>query len=563
MTIHDLLADYRSGKRTPAGVVGEIFEKIRTGGERPVWISVREESDVLQEVASLDPSLPLWGIPFAVKDNIDVEGLATTAGCPAFMRTPDRSAPVVERLRSAGAVVIGKTNMDQFATGLVGTRTPYGVCSSVFNSDYVSGGSSSGSAVAVAQGLVAFSLGTDTAGSGRVPAAFNNLVGLKPTRGLLSTEGVFPACRSLDCVSIFANDLEDATLVLRQAMGAVAGEPWSRPFSPPRARAGIIRIGIPRAEQLEFFGDPDAARIFDGAVERFRESGCEIMEVDVSDFLAAAKLLYEGAWVAERDHAFGGFLREHPGEVDPTVLQIVTGAPARSAVDAFDGFYRLEELRARTAPLWNEMDALLVPTTPTIHRIADVQADPVWLNARLGTYTNFVNLLDLCALAVPAGFRADGLPLGVTLVGPAFHDFRLAAIAGGVSRRDGIVPIAVVGAHLEGQPLNTQLTDRGAVLARRTITAPCYRLHALETVPPKPGLARVAAGGGSIEVEVWEMPVENFGSFVALVPPPLAIGSLELADGTWVKGFVCEPAPLADAPDITAFGGWRAYLSSR
>ncbi|MDX2080978.1 MAG: allophanate hydrolase [Terrimicrobiaceae bacterium] len=544
----------------PADRIRETFRKIRETGPQPIWIHVRDEADVLAELEALDPALPLYGVPFAVKDNIDVAGIPTTAACPAFAYTPTETAPAVRRLQDAGALLIGKTNMDQFATGLVGTRTPYGICSSVFNPDYLSGGSSSGSAVAVASGLVAFALGTDTAGSGRVPAAFNGIVGLKPTRGLLSTRGVVPACRSLDCVSIFAKTTDEALTVLDIAAGHDPHDPWSRPFPTLAGRSGPVRIGIPHEDQLEFFGDDEAARIFAEGAARFE--AFETVRVDISEFLEAARLLYGGAWVAERDHAFGAFLREHPEAVDPTVFRIVTGAPPRSAVDAFSGFYRLQELRKQTEPIWESIDALLLPTTPTIYRIVDVINDPITLNSRLGTYTNFVNLLDLAAIAFPGGLRRDGLPAGLTLVGPAFHDHRLATLAGfGIPDRQTI-PLAVVGAHLTGQPLNGQLTERGATLLRTTTTSPDYRLHALDTVPPKPGLVRVPDGGVAIEVEVWDMPVDQFGSFVALIPPPLGIGSIQVADGSWVKGFICEPAPLEAAPDISHFGGWRNYRAS-
>lgn len=559
MKISELRAAYSSGTLTPADVVRQVFSNIWSSGERPVWISVRSEEDVLADLAAADPAAPLYGVPFAVKDNIDVEGMPTTAACPAFSRVAATSAFVVSRLRQAGALLIGKTNMDQFATGLVGTRSPFGACSSVYGEEFISGGSSSGSAVAVASGLVAFSLGTDTAGSGRVPAAFNNLVGLKPTRGLISTEGVVPACASLDCVSIFAGDVEDAMCVFDVAAVACESDPWSRAFVAPAAKTGPFRLGVPPANHLEFFGDSEAARLFSESVERFRATGAEIVETDVSGFLDAARLLYGGGWLAERDHAFGDFLREN--EVDPVVKSVVLAADRLTARDVFEGFYRLQAVRSRTEPVWQTIDALLVPTTPTIYRHEEIAREPVLLNSRLGTYTNFVNLLDLCALAIPAGFRADGLPLGVTLVAPAFHDRILAQFAAGEFRRTGLVQVAVVGAHLSGQPLNSQLTERGARLVSGTRTSPRYRLHALETTPPKPGLVRVGEGGAAIEVEVWEMPVEKFGSFVALIPPPLGIGSVELEDGSWVKGFLCEPLALADAPDITAFGGWRGYLN--
>lgn len=561
MTIPELIHLHRRGAPAVRETIAAVYRAIAARGDDAVWIHLRPEEEVLAEALTLDASLPLYGVPFAVKDNIDAAGIPTTAACPAFARTPGQSATVVAKLRRAGALLIGKTNMDQFATGLVGTRTPHGACRSVFHRDYISGGSSSGSAVAVAAGLVAFSLGTDTAGSGRVPAAFNNIVGLKPTRGLLSLHGVLPACASLDCVSIFARTVGDAVAVLDLAAGPDPADPWSR--TPPVSYPCPARVRLGVGQHLEFFGDDDSARLFASAVEKFRTQGCEIVPVDLAPFLEAARLLYGGPWVAERDLTVGDFIRSHPGETDPVVRQIITGGPPRSAVEAFAGLHALQRLQALTAPVWGKVDALLLPTAPTIYRVEEILANPIELNSRLGTYTNFVNLLDLSALAVPAGFRPDGLPFGVSLVGPAFADSLLADIAGGTRTARHLVRLAVVGAHLSGQPLNHQLLERRATLVATTTTSPHYRLHALPTAPPKPGLVRRADQGRPIEVEVWEMGTEAFGSFTNLVPPPLAIGNVELADGSWVKGFVCEPEPLHDAPDISSHGSWRAYLAAQ
>lgn len=560
MTISSIRNDLQTGARTIEELLEGIYRSIARRGEDSVWIFLRPQDEVLQEALSMDSSLPLFGVPFAVKDNIDVAGIPTTAACPAFAFTPAESAFVVQKLRDAGALMIGKTNMDQFATGLVGTRTPHGACRSVFHPNYISGGSSSGSAVAVAAGLVAFSLGTDTAGSGRVPAAFNNIVGLKPTRGLLSMRGVLPACASLDCVSIFANTVEDANTVFKIAATPDPCDPWSRTVPKLPARHAIVRLGVP--QKLEFFGDTESEKLFHASVEKFLTQGCEIIPVDFDPFLETARLLYGGPWVAERDYSVGDFIRQHPDDTDPVVRGIIAGGTPKSAVEAFRGIYELQRLRSTIAPVWNRIDALLVPTAPTIYRVDDVLANPVELNSRLGTYTNFVNLLDLSALAIPAGFRPDGLPFGVTLVGPAFEDKWLASIARNQSKIRDIISVAVVGAHLSGQPLNHQLTDRRARLQRTTTTSANYRLHALPTQPPKPGLLRRTGEGMPIEVEIWDMPIEEFGSFVALVPPPLAIGSLELADGTLVKGFVCEPEALETSPDISHHQGWRAYLRS-
>jgi allophanate hydrolase len=515
---------------------------------------------------------PLAGMTFAIKDNIDLAGLPTTAGCPAFAYQPERSAFVAERLIKAGAIPIGKTNLDQFATGLVGTRSPYGACSSVFDERYISGGSSSGSAVAVAQGLVDFSLGTDTAGSGRVPAAFNNLVGLKPTRGLLSTTGVVPACRSLDCVSIFAKDCDLARRVWNIARGFDAGDPFSRVIGPGQDAApwlgGAFRFGVPAPEHLEFFGDEEAEALYQKALDDLEKLGGERVEIDYAIFRAAAELLYSGPWVAERLAAIQEFMETHADEMNPVVREIISGARRYSAVDAFEAEYKLRELRRRSEAEWRKIDVMVLPTTGTIYTHEAVAAEPIKLNTNLGYYTNFVNLFDLAAVAVPAGFRANGLPFGVSFIGPAFSDDALLSLAdfhhrgNAMSGPAGCVTIAVVGAHLNGQPLNWQLTERGARLMKTCRTAAEYRLYALHgTVPPKPGLVRDSQYEGSgIEVEVWAVPENLFGGFVASVPAPLGIGSATLDSGEVVKCFICEGYAIEQATEITSFGGWRNYL---
>ena len=547
-----------------------IYDRIERKGMQPVWISLAPREQAMQKSASVAADLPLAGVPFAVKDNIDVAGLPTTAGCPAFAYRAERSATVVERLSAAGAVLIGKTNMDQFATGLVGVRSPYGACSSVFDERYISGGSSSGSAVAVAQGLVNFSLGTDTAGSGRVPAAFNNLIGVKPTRGLLSMRGVVPACRSLDCVSIFTRTVAEAAAVLEAAAGYDAEDPFSRRAeTSPIVGIGPFRFGVPHAEQLEFFGDEAARELFAAAIVRMEAAGGERVEIDYAPFRDAAALLYQGPWVAERTAAVGAFLAEHGEEAHPVVRRIIEGGAQYSAVEAHRAAYRLAALRRATEREWARMDVLLLPTTGTIFTHEQVAAEPIARNTDLGFYTNFVNLLDLAAIAVPAGFRANGLPFGVTLMGPAWSDPALLRLAARYQQEDppplaaGWLEVAVVGAHLSGQPLHHQLLDRGARLVAKTHTAPDYQLFALaNTTPAKPGLVRTPGESGpGIEVEVYALSAERFGSFVALIPPPLGIGSVQLASGDWVKGFICEPAGLAGAANITAYGGWRAYLA--
>jgi allophanate hydrolase len=533
--------------------------------ERPVWISgvpARKASDGA-----------LQGLSFAIKDNIDYAGVPTTAGCPAYAYTPSKSAFVVDALEKAGAVAIGKTNLDQFATGLVGVRSPYGACSSVFHTDYVSGGSSSGSAVAVATKQVDFALGTDTAGSGRVPAAFNNLIGLKPTRGLLSCSGVVPACRSLDCVSIFTRDVATARRVFSAAAVYDPADAFSRRFAPTGFpwSSGTFRFGYLREEQRQFFGDTEAARLYSQSLDQLQRIGGQPVAIDYAPFQEAAQLLYAGPWVAERRAILGAFLTQHEADIHPTVHRIISGADRFSAVDAFLASYKLMEARRRTEATWQEIDLLALPTTGTIYKIAAVEADPIQLNTNLGYYTNFVNLLDLAAIAVPAGFRPNGLPFGITLMAPAMSDTALLDVAAryqgeapALTVPPGCVALSVVGAHLTGMPLNHELTSRGARLLQTTRTAPPYQLfHLADTKPPKPGLRRTPdfAGPGII-VEVWAIPTEAFGSFVANVPAPMGIGMLELADGSWVKGFLCEAYALETARNITHFKGWRAYIKS-
>jgi allophanate hydrolase len=585
---------FASSAVTPTEVVEDVYSRIESYGLHPVWIHLVSKADAVARAKSLESSidarkLPLYGVPFAVKDNIDVAGIPTTAGCPAYAYTPSRTAFAVQKLLDAGAILIGKTNLDQFATGLVGVRSPYGACSSVFDDDYISGGSSSGSAVAVARGLVSFSLGTDTAGSGRVPAAFNNLIGLKPTRGLLSTAGVVPACRTLDCVSIFALTCSDAHAVLQSAGTFDSADPYSRPkpyTGPVGFSSARFRFGVPPSSALEFFGDDAAASLYAEAVETLSALGGEKVEIDYEPFRAAASLLYSGPWVAERLAAIRTFANDHADDMHPVVRQIITGASRFSALDAFSNAYLLADLKRLADAQMAHIDFLMLPTTGTIYTKDAIEKDPIGLNTNLGYYTNFVNLLDLSAVAVPAGFRDNGLPFGITLIGPAFADKALLGIADRFHRAksetigahlnqlsaspaisspecpDGYVPIAVVGAHLTGQPLNYQLTERNSYLMKTCLTASGYRFYALSnTTPPKPGLARVPGfDGPGIELEVWAMPQVHFGSFVAAIPPPLSIGTVELADGTNVKCFLCEPFALEAATEITAFGGWRGYL---
>jgi len=519
------------------------------------------------------PGLPFSGLTFAIKDNIDLAGVPTTAACPAYAYSPQKSATVVERLIDAGAIPVGKTNMDQFATGLVGTRSPYGACSCVFDERYISGGSSSGSAVAVATGQVDFALGTDTAGSGRVPAAFNNLVGMKPTRGLLSTSGVVPACRSLDCVTILTRTCREAARVFEVACGFDPSDPYSRVPGPGQGAApwatGAFRFGVPSPAEMAFFGDDAASALFQEAVADLQSLGGTPVRIDYSLFKAAAELLYSGPWVAERLAAIGQFLETHGADMNPVVRDIIAGARRFTAVDAFHAEYKLRQLRRATEAEWARVDVLVLPTTGTIYTHEAVAADPVRLNTNLGYYTNFVNLLDLAAVAVPAGFRPNGLPFGISIIGPAVTDRGLLALACRYLHEpiDGTVPgciaVAVLGAHLSGQPLNWQLSERGARLLKTCRTRPDYRFYALEGAIPKPGLVRDEGfAGPGIEVEVWAVPEDQFGSFVAAVPPPLGIGNAVLDDGATVKCFICEPYAIAGAREITAFGGWRKYLES-
>jgi allophanate hydrolase len=590
LSICDLRADYLAQRFTPAEIVARLMDRADRAEERHIWIRRLTHDEVMRHVQALEPrsieTQPLYGIPFVIKDNIDLAGVPTTAACPRFAYVPSRSATVVQRLLDAGAIPLGKTNLDQFATGLVGTRSPHGACRNSFDGRYISGGSSSGSAVAVATGLASFSLGTDTAGSGRVPAAFNNLVGLKPSLGRLSTRGIVPACRSLDCVSIFALTAGDATRVLDAAESFDALDPYSRELG-NRAIPGR-HFGVPYAEQLQFFGDAEYERLFDAAIARLESLGATRVEIDFAPFLDAARMLYEGPWLAERYAAVGRFMDANPGALFPVTEQIIAGGKHASAADAHEAAYKLKTLQRAAAAAWAQADFIVTPTAGTIYTIAAIAADPIRLNANLGHYTNFMNLFDLAGVAVPAGFRADGLPFGVTLVGPASSERALLAPADALHRASvstlgatqlrlpppsaatpplavGYVALAVCGAHMEDLPLNPQLRDRGAYLVRRTRTAADYRLLALPGGPPeRPGLIRVPAGGAPIEVEIWALPVEQLGSLMTGIPAPLGLGRVKLQDGAEVSGFICEglAAAGAGAGANTRVGGWRAYLAS-
>ena len=596
-TLADWSAAYRAGAE-PDALLPALRQRLaQSAGDAAVirLISADELGVRLDELArlaaahpdreSLLRALPLYGVPFAVKDNIDIAGVDTTAACPAFAYRAPRSAEVVRRLEAAGAVWVAKTNLDQFATGLVGTRSPYGRPASAHAPQRISGGSSSGSAVLVARGDVPFALGTDTAGSGRVPAGFNQIVGLKPTPGRVSNNGVVPACRSLDCVAVFALSVDDAAAVLALIEGPDAGDAYSR-FEPGAAAwPQRLRFGVPAAP--EFFGDAGYAGAWPRALAQLAALGHEVVPLDFQVLDRVAELLYEGPWVAERHAAVQPLYERAPEAFDPVVHAVIERARRFSATDAFRGQYRLRELAAQAAGVWGRCDALMVPTAGGHPTFAEVDADPIGVNARLGRFTNFVNLLGWCALALPAARTEAGLPFGVTFIAPGGSDAALARFgqawqercamplgATGVAppprrrgsgwpRSEAQLPIAVVGAHLSGLPLNGQLLERGATLLATTHTAPRYRLHALRgTTPPKPGLVRDVAQGRPIALEVWAMPQRQVGSFLALIPAPLGLGSVELADGAFVHGFLCEAHAVAQAPDVSHFGGWRAYLAS-
>jgi allophanate hydrolase len=590
-TVAEIVAAHRTGRLSPAQTVARSYQRIRDHDDPAVFIGLREEKDALAEAERLSATdaaaLPLFGVPVAVKDNIDVLGLTTTAACPDFAYKPSHDATAVARLRAAGAIIIGKTNLDQFATGLVGVRSPYGIPKNPIRDDLIPGGSSSGSAVAVSAGLVPLSLGTDTAGSGRVPAMLNNIVGLKPSLGMVSTAGVAPACRTLDCVSVFSLTVDDAAA----ALAAMAGPDGADPFSRDRPLGEItrwpahLRLGVPRNGQLIFFGDMAAEAAYGDALKRWTALGARLVEFDMEPFYETARLLYEGPWVAERYLVIRDLLASSPDSIHPVTRDITAAGARLTAAETFSALYRLQALRRIAERAFANFDAIVLPTAPTVYTTAQVLANPIELNSRLGTYTNFVNLLDLCGLALPAAIRPDGNPFGITLLAPAGQDALLASI-GRVFHADtrlaigakGLTPpplaplparadaediaVAVVGAHLSGMALNGELKALGGRLLEAAVTAPDYRLYALDTTPPKPGLLRGEAGKGSaIELEVWVLSPAAFGEFVAAVPPPLSIGTIRLADGRSVKGFIVEAVALEDARDISSFGGWRAYMA--
>lgn len=593
-----LAAAYAAGDLIPLDVAGAVIARVAARGEDAVWITrvpdhdVRAAARALQERWAEGQRPPLYGLPFAVKGNIDVAGLPTTAGCPAYAYQPDATATLVQRLLDAGALLVGTTNLDQFATGLSGARSPYGSVVAPADPHRIAGGSSSGSAVAVAAGLVSFAIGTDTAGSGRVPASFTGTVGVKPSRGLVSTRGVVPACRSLDCPSVFTLSVADGAAVLSVLAGYDEADPFSRklgPVAPVPAPLDLsrLRVGVPAGLHLE---DDEARTAWQVALDRLAGLGATSVPVDLIPFEAAGRLLYQGSWLAERWAAVGGFVAAHPDHVHPVVARVLDGGAQITAVEAFRDAERLAVLRRTTEATWSAVDVLLLPTTPTHPALAAVEADPIGLNAQLGRWTTFANLLDLAAVAVPSALTPTGVPVGVSLLAPAGSDDLLLSVAAAWERAVGLpagatgcplltppparaaapappgtgVLLTVVGAHMSGLPLNNALVTVGGRLHASTPTAPSYRLMALPGGPPRrPGLVRVTSGGASVEAETWEVPQAALSDLLVAVPAPLAIGTVELADGTTTLGFICEAAGAHGAQDITAHGGWQAYLASR
>lgn len=612
MSIHALHESYRSGSLSPTQLMADIRQRAQDYDEHNIWIHLlteKEQSSYIEALAEKDiETSPLWGIPFAIKDNLDLVGIPTTAACEAFSYKPTETAFVVAQLIDAGAIPVGKTNMDQFATGLNGTRSTWGACKNAFNKDYISGGSSSGSAVAVALGLATFSLGTDTAGSGRVPACFNNLIGLKPSRGLLSATGLVPACRSLDCITAFAYNTDDANTVLSVAEGYDADDAYSREnpyqnqarhygqWSGKLSGGGIgqssaeetpsLKIGVIPKAQLAFFGDATYRAAYEKTLAMLQADGAELIEIDYAPFEEAAKLLYEGPWVAERYIATLPLIEEQPDALFPVVRDIIAPGGDLKAVDLFKAQYRLNALKKICDQQLAPFDCLLTPTAGTCFTIDEMLEQPIARNSQLGKYTNFMNLLDYASIAVPTQITEKALPFGVTLVSFAISDRQLLSIARhihklaklnqGASDLPVVYPdtkayksmrtidVLVCGAHLEGQPLNWQLTERGASLKSVTTTAPAYKMFALEGGPPyKPGLIYDAENGSAIDVEIWRMPAEQFGSFVGDIPKPLGIGKVKIVDGSYVSGFICEPFGVDGAEDITHFGGWREFIAQK
>ena len=604
MTIENLQHAYRSGELDAQVFLTEKLKQAKSDNNN-IWIATISETQLQKMLALLSTKsvmdLPLYGVPFAIKDNIDLSLLNTTAGCEGYSYQPNQSAQVVKLLMEAGAIPLGKTNLDQFATGLVGVRSPWGAVKNSFNGEYISGGSSAGSAVAVANGQVSFSLGTDTAGSGRVPAALNNIVGLKATKGLLSCTGVVPACKSLDCVSLFASSVDELNQLLDICAQVDKNDCYSRintaansahSYQPKNSLLGL-KIGLPAQDQLAFFGDKSAQAVFSKNIKLLKEAGAELITINFKPFLDAAKLLYEGPWVAERYAAIETFFSKDPQQCLPIIETIIGGATKHSAVSLFNAMYRLQALKIECDAILADLDCMLTPTTGTTYTIAQVEDQPITLNSNLGYYTNFMNLLDYTAIALPAGFLENGLPFGISLFGPAFSDRLLLSTAAQIQQINGFtlgatghalpglnsetnvvknpnspeIKIAVCGAHLSGFPLNSQLIERGGRLVKTCKTSTDYRLYALVgEAPLRPGLIRVdqsSTKGVAIEVEIWSLPTHSLGSFLQGIAQPLGLGKVQLDDGSWTTSFICESYAISDALDISQFSGWRAYINSK
>ena len=596
ITVTGLLKAYQTEQLTPAQHLAQQLEKARVD-QTNSWIELISQDQLenyLNGLAQYAPDeLPLYGIPFAIKDNIDLADLPTTAGCREYAYQPEESAFVVKQLIQAGAVPLGKTNMDQFATGLVGTRSPWGATKNSFNPDYISGGSSSGSAVAVATGQVCFSLGTDTAGSGRVPAALNNILGMKASKGMVSCTGVVPACKSLDCVTLFAHTTDDLNLLLDIAGQYDHNDCYGRACPPANGVSTVqgeaaiqgAKIGVPLPAQLQFFGNTCGEQLFDQSLAKLEELGASLIPMDFQPFLDAALLLYEGPWVAERYAAIEEFFQQDSSRCLPVIETIVGGARGKTAAEAFKAMYKLQTLKVQCDELLSQLDAIITPTAGTSYTIAEVTADPIQLNSNMGYYTNFMNLLDYAAIALPAGFQANGQPFGITLFAPAWSDRQLLSLGAQWQQELALplgatgqslsslaptkvssathIEVAVCGAHLDGLPLNHQLMERQANFIQVTCTSANYRFYALAGGPPfRPGLIRDEAQGQAIEVEVWQMPMDQLGSFLAGIPQPLGLGKVELEDGRWVTSFICEGYAIADATEITHHGSWRNYLKA-
>ena len=593
-SLSDLLAHYRSGQVTPEEVVQTIIDTASSMHDNPIWVTPPNKIAIQPFLDRLTKAnqneLPLWGVPFAVKDNIDVIGFPTTAGCPEYRYEPRASAFAVEKLIEAGAIPVGKTNLDQFATGLVGVRSPYGTPINPKAPELIPGGSSSGSAIAVACGLVSFALGTDTAGSGRIPAAFNGLIGFKPSRGLISNDGVVPACRSLDCVSIFARESADTALLASIVVRHNPSDAFSRinkdynRFSTVGQWSSKLTLGVLPEDQLEFFGDSEYASAYNTTIQTLADHGVQFKVIDFSPFVSAAAQLYEGPWVTERYLALAELLNEKPDAFWPVTRQIIEEGKSKAAADAFLSSYSLADLRVKCLEILRECDALLTPTAGKHFSIEEVAAEPISVNSQLGHYTNYMNLLDLCGVAVPGASTPSGRHFGVTLVADAFKDTRLLSIAHtlegflreplqrsteiipgrGIEHQDlSEVAIAVCGAHMKDLPLNFQLTERNGRFVEAVKTANQYRLFALKGGPPaRPGLIRDSSSDTAIDLEIWSLPADTVGSFIMGIPSPLGIGTIEIEDGRRVLGFLCEHAGLDGAEEITALGGWRAYLKN-